>query len=130
VWGLWGRLKLGIRQLLADSSGPDRGRHALYSTRNVNMKCLSIYLFIFTQGLAPVQTTTIPDDDTRRRYPLVELFFAFSGVVSLALLKACTRLRKLDLRGCDSELKNQVEDLKPTHSETARHAGACSRSAW
>jgi hypothetical protein len=31
---------------------------------------------------------------------------------NLAPLKACTRLRKLDLRGCSSDLSSQVEYLK------------------
>jgi hypothetical protein len=44
---------------------------------------------------------------------LEELWMAGSrSVKSLAPLKACTRIRKLDLRACDPELRNQVEDLR------------------
>jgi hypothetical protein len=43
---------------------------------------------------------------------LEELWMAGSSVRSLAPLKACTRLRKLDLFGCNSELRDQVADLR------------------
>jgi hypothetical protein len=33
-------------------------------------------------------------------------------IASLAPLKACTRLRKLDLRDCNSDLHNQMQDLR------------------
>jgi hypothetical protein len=42
---------------------------------------------------------------------LEELWMA-SVVVSLSPLKACTRLRKLDLHGCGPVLHDQVEDLR------------------
>jgi hypothetical protein len=42
---------------------------------------------------------------------LEELWMAFSSVVSLAPLKACPGLRKLDLRGSMFDLDEQVEDL-------------------
>jgi hypothetical protein len=47
---------------------------------------------------------------------LEELWMARThGVVSLAPLAACTRLRKLDLRDCRHVLLNQVEGLQLTH---------------
>jgi hypothetical protein len=46
---------------------------------------------------------------------LEELWMAHNEQIdSLAPLKACTRLRKIDLRGCNSHLRDQVEDLRLT----------------
>jgi hypothetical protein len=51
---------------------------------------------------------------------LEELWMAgCTSVMSVAPLKACTRLRKLDLSGCDSELRNQVQDLRLACSQMA-----------
>ncbi|KAG1680181.1 hypothetical protein FOA52_000294 [Chlamydomonas sp. UWO 241] len=51
---------------------------------------------------------------------LGELWLAGSGAVtSLAPLKACLSLRKLDLRGCNPELHNQVDDLQLTCTQLA-----------
>jgi hypothetical protein len=44
---------------------------------------------------------------------LQELWMACcTSVMSLDPLKACTRLRKLDVRSCNSDLRNQVQDLR------------------
>jgi hypothetical protein len=51
---------------------------------------------------------------------LEELWMAGNGRVrSLAPLKVCTKLRKLDLRGCRSALLNQVEGLQVACSQLA-----------
>ncbi|KAG1660175.1 hypothetical protein FOA52_005275 [Chlamydomonas sp. UWO 241] len=51
---------------------------------------------------------------------LEELWMARSrGALSLTPLKACTRLRKLDLRDCRSALRNQVEGLQQTCKQLA-----------
>jgi hypothetical protein len=42
-------------------------------------------------------------------------------IYSLAPLKACTRLLKLDLRGCNCELRDQVADLRLACTQMARH---------
>ncbi|KAG1672446.1 hypothetical protein FOA52_013232 [Chlamydomonas sp. UWO 241] len=51
---------------------------------------------------------------------LEELWMAGCEFVeSLAPLKACTKLRKLDLRGCYDELYGEVEDLQQTCTQLA-----------
>ncbi|KAG1670670.1 hypothetical protein FOA52_010945 [Chlamydomonas sp. UWO 241] len=51
---------------------------------------------------------------------LEELWMASTDVVSLSLLKTCTKLRKLDLRDCGpDELYDQAEDLQLTCTQLA-----------
>ncbi|KAG1670666.1 hypothetical protein FOA52_010941 [Chlamydomonas sp. UWO 241] len=50
---------------------------------------------------------------------LEELWMADSGVRSLAPLKACTKLCKLDLRDCHYELYDQAEDPQLTCTQLA-----------
>jgi hypothetical protein len=84
----------------------------------VQLRCLWMPLCCSVSDLSPLGSLC---SET-----LEELWMAYSlGVVSLAYslgvvsLAACTRLRKLDLRGCSSADLNQVEGLKLTCTKLA-----------
>ncbi|KAG1657786.1 hypothetical protein FOA52_012864 [Chlamydomonas sp. UWO 241] len=77
----------------------------------VELRCLCMPFCVSVSDLSPLAACS---------ETLEELWMARSVVMSLAPLKACTRLRKLDLRGCHSdELYDQVEDLRLTCTQLA-----------
>ncbi|KAG1652765.1 hypothetical protein FOA52_005959 [Chlamydomonas sp. UWO 241] len=67
------------------------------------LRCLWVPGCVSVSDLAPLAACS---------ETLEELWMAYNYLVSLAPLKARTKLRKLDIRGHQSELRNQVKDLR------------------
>jgi hypothetical protein len=89
---------------VVDVSSCHRLRSLDFVRSCVQLRCLSMAWCFGVTDLSPLGACS---------ETLEELWMAHSHIVgSLAPLAACTRLRKLDLRGCRHVLLNQVEGLQ------------------
>jgi hypothetical protein len=87
-----------------DVTGCHRLRSIDFVRSCVQLRCLRMSSCYYVPDLSPLGACS---------ETLEELWMANSSSVdSLAPLAACTRLRKLDLSGCNPVLRNQVEGLQ------------------